>query len=175
MTSPPVVLAASGLALLAWIYLAVVKLVLGPMGSDEIYFSHLFWLLGQGKRQYVDFYSNHLPLYFTLLKPFLFGGQAPGDLSFVWTMRLLNAGVTALHVLLAILAVRAVRATLTLPTALAAAALALTFVVLGRMAEMRTDTFGLLLLNAAWLAILLRPERAGLLIGATLAAGSRPR
>ena len=71
-------------ALAFWLYYAFLRQVAGPLNPDEIYFAHQIWLIDQGKRQYIDFYSGHLPAYFQLLKPLVaaLSGE-PTDLSFL--------------------------------------------------------------------------------------------
>jgi hypothetical protein len=163
--------AAAGLGLAFWLYYAFLRQVAGPLYPDEIYFTHTLWLLNEGKRQYVDFYSNHLPTYFQLLKPLVAatsGGST--DLSFVWALRGLSALVIAGYVALAWALGRRLLPGIGRTGLAGVSALLLVFVVLARMVEIRADTMGLLLVNLAW-AIVLCTRTARALVAAAVLAG----
>jgi hypothetical protein len=177
---PPRLVNAVGWSCVAfWVYYAFLRQVAGPLNPDEIYFSHTLWLLNQGKRQYVDFYSIHLPAYFEILKPLVKAlSKGPTDLSFVWGVRSISGAIILTYLGLGWLVTRKA-----LPHAgpvrlLATWAVLLVFVVLARMVEVRTDTFGLLLVNASWaLVICSRTARtmavAALFAGAALLFSAR--
>jgi hypothetical protein len=80
------------LSLAFWIWYWVVQLVLGPFRADDTFFLHMFWMLKNGARQYVDFYSYHLPAYFTLITPLLPSGS---DLGFAWWFRIMAVLIAA--------------------------------------------------------------------------------
>lgn len=146
---------AAWLGLAFWVYCAFLRKVAGPLVPDEMYFAHHFWLLDHGRRQYLDFNSNHLPAYFTLLKPLVTGTtQAAGDLSFVFRLRAFSAIVIAGYVALAWSLARRVVPQFGRAGAAGLAGLLLVFVVFARMVEIRTDTLGLLLVNCAWAVVL---------------------
>lgn len=139
-------LIAAGIAF--WgLYFLVQKL---PLTGDEAYFAHVSWLLRHGARQYVDFYSNHLPLYFQAIGAILPAGEG---VAFVWWLRALSLLVVVAYAFM-------------LRPALWP--FLLIFLTLGRMVEIRPDTIGLLLFNAAWLVLLKDPRK--LLWAAGLAA-----
>jgi hypothetical protein len=164
----PAVLAWFSLAF--WLYYAFLRQVAGPLNHDEIYFSHILWLLNQGKRQYIDFYSNHLPAYFQLLEPLVAAiSRGPADLSYLWGVRLLSVPVIAAYLALAWLLRRAALPHAGRAGLLALGALLLMFVVLARMVEVRPDTFGLLLVNAAWAAVLCARTTRSMVAAAVLA------
>lgn len=123
-------------ALAFWLWYWLVQKVLGPFASDEFFFLHMFWLIRQGKEQYLDFYSYHLPTYFALISPLLPSGD---NLNFAWAFRILGVAIVAGYAAM-------VRPILW--------PFMLMFVVFARMAEVRPDTIGLLLFNAAWLLLL---------------------
>jgi len=125
-------------AIAFWAYYWTVHCALGPLQGDQLYFCHIFWMLRQGLRQYTDFYSYHLPLYFQLLLPLLPRG---GGLSFIWWLR-----STALIPLFSFALITNWRLW----------PFALMFLIFGRMTEIRPDTFGLLLFNLAWWLLLRR-------------------
>lgn len=134
--------------------------LLGLLAVDEVYFAHVFWLMRQGLDLYSDFYANHLPTYFHLLMPVLPAG-GPADLTFVWVLR--ATGALALAAYVAMLWTLSRRDFLYLLPVL------LLFVVLGRMAEIRPDTIGLLLFNAGWWLLLKDTGRRNMLLAAALA------
>ena len=143
--------------------------LLGPLAVDEVYFAHVFWLMRQGQEIYTDFYANHLPAYFYLLKPLLPAG-ADTDLAFVWVLR----GTS----LLAAIAYAGLLWTIVRRDFLYLLPFLFLFLVFGRMTEVRPDTFGLLLFNAAWCALLKGMSRrnmliAGLLVGLSLCFSAR--
>lgn len=151
------------LALLTSAWLLVVfylKQVVGPLNPDEIYFSHTLWLTLQGKRQFLDFYSQHFPAYFWFYDLVL-PRRSPDDLSFVAVVRWSNLVVVAAYVgLLFAMARRS--APYLLPLLLA-------LIVVSRMVEVRSDTLGLLAFNAAWV-VLLKGERSRSIAFATALA-----
>lgn len=156
-----------------WLYYAFLREVFGPLNHDEVYFAHILWLLNEGKRQYVDFYSNHLPTYFQLLKPLVAAlSSSSTDLSWVAGVRLLSALIIPAYIALAWAAARRALPGIGRAGLLAAAAALLVFVVLARMVEVRADTFGLLLVNAAWAALLASRSRRTLLAAALLAGAA---
>jgi hypothetical protein len=118
------------LALAFWAYYYVVQRL--PLTADELYHSHIFWMVRNGLRPYVDFRSYHLPAYYWVPLP----GQG---LDFVWWLR--GSCLAAVAIYAAML-----RRELW--------PLMLVFAVFGRMTEIRPDTVGLLLFNAAWLALM---------------------
>lgn len=127
----------------------------GPLNADEIYFAHTLWLINQGKQQYIDFASGHLPAYFLLLEPLVRSiSTAPTDLSFLWGVRSLSGVIVAGYLGLAWALGRSAGAHWSRIGTLGAGALLLVFVVLARMVEVRADTGGLLLVNAAWVLVL---------------------
>lgn len=152
---PRLLRALAWLSLAFWLYYAFLRQVVGPLNFDEIYFAHNLWLLNQGKQQYVDFFSGHLPAYFQMLKPLVGAmSQAPTDLSFVFGVRALSAFIIAAYLALAWVVTRKALPETGRAGLMGMGATMLVFVVLARMVELRTDTFGLLLANAAWAAIL---------------------
>jgi hypothetical protein len=158
-------------ALAFWLYYAVLRQVAGALNPDEVYFAHIFWLLDEGKRQYVDFYSNHLPAYFQLLKPLVAALSDGGsDLSFVWGLRAVSAVIILAYLALAWRLHRSTAPDGGRAGVVATATLMLVFVVMARMVEVRPDTIGLLLVNAAWALVLCMPGRAGR-VGAAVVAG----
>lgn len=147
------VFAALGLAF--WLYYAFLRQVAGPLGPDETYFAHTLWLVAQGKRQYLDFYNHHLPTYFHLLKPLVHAlSDSPADLSYVWGVRAISGLVILAYLGLAAGLHRAAAPETGRAGLAAGCALLLVFVVQARMVEVRSDTFGLLLVNAAWVIAL---------------------
>ncbi|MEO8176471.1 MAG: hypothetical protein ABI626_07410 [Sphingomicrobium sp.] len=146
-----------------WIHYLLLNDVLGPLTVDEIYFAHVFWLIRDGLQPYSDFYSTHLPAYFNILG--LLVPPAPAtDLSFVWTLRAVVAAVIAVYVLLLFKLSR--RDFLFLLPVL------LLFISLGRMAEIRPDTIGLLLFNLAWWQVLRGTGRTNILLAAALSGAA---
>jgi hypothetical protein len=153
-----------------WIHYAVLRQVAGPLNVDEVYFSHTLWLLNQGKRQYVDFYSNHLPAYFRLLEPLVAAiSRTPSDLSFLWGVRWVSAGIIAGYLALAWTLGRQPAAHRGRAALVTTAPLLLAFLVFARMVEIRTDTFGLLLVNVAWALVLCSRSTRAMTIAALLA------
>ena len=143
--------------------------LLGPLAADEAYFAHVFWLMRHGQEIYTDFYANHLPAYFYLLKPFLPAG-ADNDLGFVWILR--GTSLLTAIAYIGLLWALARRDFLYLLPFL------FLFLVFGRMTEVRPDSFGLLLFNGAWWALLKGLSRrnmlvAGLLVGLALCFSAR--
>ena len=149
-------LAAAGFLLAYWL----LHNVFGPLVYDEVYFAHTLWLILSGQAQYVDFYSSHLPTYFTLMAAIL-PNSGPLDLGFIWTARMIGVLVLAAYLLILFKLERR-RAIQLMP-------LLLVFIILGRMIEIRTDTFGLLLFNGAW-AILLSGRSPRNIVAASLLA-----
>lgn len=145
------------IASLCWTYYLVRRELLGPLPPDEIYFAHLIWMREVGLEQFSQFYSNHLPAYFAILGS-LVSLRGPTDLSFVWTLNLLNALAVIAYATMLRAASREAMWPL-LPILLA-------FLILGRMAEIRPDTVGLLLFNLAWLVVLKGHSRRHLLLAA---------
>lgn len=124
-----------------WAYFWLLHKLLGPLNIDELYFTHTMWLVRQGMRPFIDFYSLHLPYYFNLYDLVL-PGSRPDDLSFIVAMRLSSVVVIGLYI--------AMLVTLAKKQWLLLLPLLLSFIVLGRASEIRADTFGLLLFNAGW-------------------------
>lgn len=124
-----------------WAYYLLLHKMLGPLNIDELYFSHTMWLVRQGMRPFVDFYSLHLPYYFSLYDLVL-PRSRPHDLSFIVAMRLSSIVVIGLYIAMLLSLDR--RQWLYLLPFL------LSFIALGRASEIRTDTIGLLLFNAGW-------------------------
>lgn len=124
-----------------WAYYCLLHKVLGPLNIDELYFTHTMWLVRQGMRPFVDFYSLHLPYYFNLYDLVL-PRSRPDDLSFIVAMRLSSVVVIGLYI--------AMLVTLTRKQWLYLLPFLLSFIALGRASEIRADTFGLLLFNAGW-------------------------
>lgn len=169
-TASPFAMAAAGFGLAFWVYYAILRQVAGPLNADEIYFSHTLWLLSQGKQQYTDFYSNHLPVYFQLLKPLVGAmSRSSTDLSYLWAVRALSALIIMAYLGLAWSLKREVLPHAGRAALSAAGALLLVFVVLGRMVEIRADTFGLLLMNAAWTVVLCARTKRSMATAALLA------
>ena len=154
------------LALLAsafWLHYCLVHDVLGLLTIDEIYFAHIFWMMREGLEPYTDFYSVHLPAYFRILGVLV--PPAPAlDLSFVWTLRAVSAVVIAAHAILLLTLCRR-----DFPFLLP---LLLLFVTFGRMAEIRPDTFGLLLFNIGWWWLLRGTGRMNILLAAAFSAAA---
>jgi len=117
----------------------------------------------EGLEPYSDFYSTHLPAYFDILG-LLVPPAPPLDLSFVWTLRAIVAAVIAAHALLLF--------TLCRRDFLFLLPLLLVFVSLGRMAEIRPDTFGLLLFSVAWWQLLRGTERKNILLAAAFSGAA---
>jgi len=117
-----------------WVYYFLVQKL--PLISDEAYFTHIFWLLNRGERQYIDFYSHTLPFYFDLIRPLVPFGDGLG---FIYWLRGVSLLVLAAYALM----VRPV-----------VWPYLLMFILFGRMVEIRSDTIGLLLFNIAWLLLL---------------------
>ena len=137
----------------------VLSELLGPLAVDEVYFAHIFWLMRHGLHLYTDFYANHLPTYFLLLNPLLPAG-GDTDLGFVWVLRGTSLAAALAYVGLLWTLVR--RDFLYLLPFL------FLFLVFGRMTEVRPDTVGLLLFNAAWWLLLKESSRRNILIVAIL-------
>ena len=166
---PPVIRLLAILACLFAFHYFVLHELLGPLAVDEAYFAHVFWLMRHGQEIYTDFYANHLPAYFYLLKPLLPPG-GDTDLGFVWVLRAASLATAIAYV--GLLWTLARRDFLFLLPFL------FLFLVFGRMTEVRPDTFGLLLFNAAWFALLKGLSRrhmlvAGLLVGLALCFSAR--
>lgn len=114
----------------------------------------MFWMMHRGLHQYTDFYSYHLPTYFWMLSPLV-----GDDLSFVYWLRATT--------LIAVIAYATMTRPLLWP-------FVLIFVIFARMAEIRPDTFGLLLMNAGWFALLKRRTvLGGVLAGLSLLFSAR--
>lgn len=171
LSTPKLVTAAGWTGLAFWLYYAFLRQVIGPLNPDEVYFAHILWLVNEGRRQYVDFNSNHLPTYFHLLTPLVSALSASSsDLSYVWGVRILSALVILAYLGLTWALHRHAIPNVGRIGLLGLAALVLVFVVAGRMVEVRVDTVGLLLINAAWTVVLcFRTTRATL--AAALLAG----
>jgi hypothetical protein len=136
------------------------KQIIGPLSPDEIYFSHTLWLTLEGKGQFLDFYSEHLPTYFWFYDLIIPRDRGTG-LNFVWFVRWSNLAVLTAYVgILFALARKA--ALLYLP-------LLLVMVVISRMIEIRSDTLGLLAFNAAWAVLLAGKSRRSLALATMLA------
>lgn len=142
-------------ASLFWGYYYFLHETIGPLGIDELYFAHSFWLLREGVEQYSGFYSNHLPTYFALLSP-LVPDASPDDLRFVWALRATGLAVALAYCALLLAGCR--RHFLFLLPFL------LLFLIFGRMTEIRTDTAGLLLFNLGWWLLLRGTERRTMLL-----------
>ena len=161
--SSPIVKSLALLAAAFWLHYCLVHDVLGLLTVDEIYFAHVFWLMREGLEPYSDFYSAHLPAYFRILG--LLVPPAPAlDLSFVWTLRAVSALVIAAYALLLL--------KLSRRDFLFLLPLLLLFVTCGRMAEIRPDTFGLLLFNAGWWWLLRGTSRPNILIAAAFSGAA---
>lgn len=150
------------LALLAsaWLLVFALTRILGPLNPDEIYFSHMLWLTLQGKRAFLDFYSQHLPAYFALYDALIPRG-ARSDLSFIWFVRLSNLIVLAAYGGL-LFAVMRKGAVYFVP-------LLLMMIIVSRMIEVRGDTLGLLAFNAAWVILLVGRSRTTVAVATVLA------
>jgi hypothetical protein len=149
------------LALLAgafWLHYCLVHDVLGLLTVDEIYFAHVFWLMREGLQPYSDFYSAHLPAYFRIVEVVMPAAPAQ-DLSFVWILRTITALAMAAYAVLLF--------TLSRRHFLFLLPLLFVFVTAGRMAEIRPDTFGLLLFNLGWWWLLRGTGRTNILLAAT--------
>jgi hypothetical protein len=133
------------IASLFWAHSFVLGKLTGRLSSDEIYFCHTFWLMGHGLRQYYDFYSTHLPAYFYLLLP-LIQVRDPTSLTFIWVLRFLAIPALVAYALM-LWAIERRNFVVLLP-------ILLSFIVLARMTEIRTDTPGLLLVNVGWCLLL---------------------
>lgn len=133
--------------------------IIGPLNPDEIYFSHMLWLTLQGKRPFLDFYSQHLPAYFALYDV-LIPREPPDDLTFIWFVRLSNVVVLAAYGVL-LFAVARRRMLYFLP-------LLLVMIIVSRMIEVRGDTLGLLAFNAAWAILLVGRSRAPIALATVL-------
>ena len=134
--------------------------LLGQLAVDENYFAHVFWLMRHGQAMYTDFYANHLPTYFLLVEPLLPPGGS-FDLAFVWVLRATSLAAALAYV--GLLWTLARRDFLYLLPFL------FLFLVFGRMTEVRPDTLGLLLFNAAWWLLLKGTSRRNILVAALLA------
>jgi len=154
------------LALLAcafWLHYCLVHDLLGLLTVDEIYFTHVFWLMREGLEPYTDFYSAHLPAYFRILGVLV--PPAPAlDLSFVWALRAVSALVIAAYAVLLF--------KLNRRDFLFLLPLLLLFVTCGRMAEIRPDTFGLLLFNFGWWWLLRGTGRTNILLAAAFSGAA---
>jgi len=151
------------LAILFWAWSFIQKKIVGPIDSDEVFFAHILWLVNNGARQYVDFYSYHLPTYFAIWKA-VNPLYDTASLQVVWVVRLAGIGVAGAYLWIAWRAMRG-----DLERFFPAVALMLAYFVLGRMIEVRTDTFGLLLFNAAWVLLLVSRAPRAMLCSAALA------
>lgn len=138
----------------------IVRNVLGPINYDEVFFSHILWLTLQGERQYVDFYSQHLPTYFGLYSALLPRAEAT-DLSFISIIRYSNSLIVLAYIALIVWLDRR-RSLFLMP-------LMLVFVVISRMVEIRPDTIGLLLFNAGWVVLIRKQNHLSLLAAAGFA------
>jgi hypothetical protein len=161
--SSPILLSLSALAAAFWLHYCLVHDVLGLLTVDEIYFAHIFWMMRAGLEPYTDFYSVHLPAYFRILS-LLVPTAPPLDLSFVWTLRTVSALVIAAHAILLL--------TLCRRDFLYLLPLLLLFVTFGRMAEIRPDTFGLLLFNFGWWWLLRGTGRRNILFAAAFSGAA---
>ena len=140
-----------------WTYYYLLHFAWGPLKVDELYFAHVFWLMRQGLEPFTDFYSAHLPFYFWLVGLAVPDGAAT-DLSFVWVLRA--------SAVLAALAYPALLYRLDRGSFVYLLPFLLAFLVWGRMAEIRPDTFGLLLFNFGWWWLLKGGERRHILLAA---------
>lgn len=146
----PWAILASVAAATMFAFLVVTKIV-GPLNPDEVMFSHVLWLTLEGKRQYIDFYSYHLPTYFYLQGLLLSHGNED-SLSFIWAVRLSNLAIVAVYAALLVAVERR--------TALYLMPLLFLMLAVSRMVEVRPDTFGLVAFNASWALLLLgKPRR----------------
>ncbi|HET7815998.1 MAG TPA: hypothetical protein VFK58_00260 [Sphingomicrobium sp.] len=159
----PIVTSLALLAAAFWVHYLLVHDLLGLLTVDEIYFAHVFWLMREGLEPYSDFYSTHLPAYFRILGV-LVPPAPPLDLSFVWTLRAVSALVVTAY---AILLLRLARRDF-----LFLLPLLLLFVTFARMAEIRPDTFGLLLFNVGWWWLLRGTGRVNILLAAAFAGAA---
>lgn len=149
------------LAAAFWTHYLLVHDILGLLTVDEIYFTHVLWLMREGLQPYADFYSAHLPAYFEILGAFI--PAAPSlDLSFVWGLRALSAVIVAIYLILLLKLCR--RDFLFLLPVL------LVFITFGRVVEIRPDTFGLLLFNLGWWQLLRGTERKNILLAAAFSS-----
>jgi len=145
----------------AWLLLVfVLSKTVGPLNPDEVYFSHIFWLIFQGKRPFLDFYAQHFPTYFLLYDPVI-PRPSPNDLDFIWLIRLSNLAVLAAYVTILFAVARR--------WAIALLPLLLLLATVSRMIEIRADTLGLLAFNAAWAALLVSNSRRSTAIASLLA------
>ena len=155
----PWAILASVAAATMFAFLVLTKIV-GPLNPDEVMFSHVLWLTLEGKRQYIDFYSYHLPTYFYLHGLML--PQGSGDsLSFIWAVRLSNLAIVAVYAALLVAVERR--------TALYLMPLLFLMLAVSRMVEVRPDTFGLVAFNASWALLLLGKPRRWVALAAALA------
>lgn len=151
------------LASLASVWLLVffvLTKIVGPLNPDEIYFSHTFWLTLHGQRQFVDFYSQHLPTYF-LLYDFMIPGWTADKLEFVWIIRISNLLVLAAYVTILFVAARR--------SAIVLVPLLLLLVTISRAIEIRSDTLGLLAFNGAWAVLLVGKSRRSMALATVFA------
>ena len=158
----------AALATLFWAYYFFQRKVVGPLNGDEVYFAHVFWLLKEGQVQYVDFFSTHLPLYFRMFA-WSFGAD---ELGFLWTIRLSSTLLVAGYLAALWFVLRAQPRGNTGLALLVLSPLLLAFLSLGRMIEVRPDTFGLFLFNVAWAILLTGVTRPKILVAAGVAAAS---
>jgi hypothetical protein len=145
----------------AWLLVALfLARIVGPLNPDEIYFSHTLWLTLQGKRQFLDFYSQHFPTYFALYD-LLIPRERADSLRFIWFVRLSN--IVVLGGYIAILFAVARR------SAIFFLSLFLLIALISRMIEVRSDTLGLLAFNAGWVVLLVGKSRRSLALATVLA------
>lgn len=156
----PIAFAVIASAIFASYYLS--RSILGPLNVDEVYFAHSLWLVLHGKTQYVDFFSNHLPTYFAVIRAVL-GESSDIGLQFLWSLRL-GALVLGLGYVACLVASVGRRALFLVP-------FLLLFLSFGRMTEIRSDSFGLILMAGAWTSLLVeRRGRWNILFAILLAA-----
>lgn len=168
LTHPNALWAAAAAASLFWAYYFFQRKVVGPLNPDEIYFAHVFWLLKQSQEQYVDFFSTHLPFYFHMFE----WSFSKDDLDFLWKIRVASALLVVGYFAALIPVLRAQRGLGSRSSLLVISPLILSFLTLGRMIEVRPDTFGLFLFNAAWAILLTGATRPKILAAAAVASAS---
>jgi hypothetical protein len=157
--------------------------VLGPLQSDEMPFSHAAWLVARGERPYIDFFEHHNPAYLYIVSTLITSGSR--SLGFIVAARFLSfafALVTA-----AISSILVFRATAgatrqaRLEAALLAAVLAIALQTDTKIFELRPDCLSIPFCVAAWAAVreAQAPDRrlaalgAGILLGITVGATIR--
>lgn len=157
----PVLLASGVVATFAWLYFVFSQKIAGPLSPDELFFIHIFWMQGQGLTPYVDFNSQHLPTYFALLQPILPTNGT--SLGFAYILRAISAVVLVCYLLFLLdvsrTLARLVPAYSVAPVFFSLAPVLLLFVNNTRLAEIRPDSFAMLLESLAWW-LLIRAELA---------------